>query len=62
MHSFQSCFIFVCSGFLFVCVVYTIKSDFYEMSPLAKVKWQDVPDFGEIAFKSHDASAECVSL
>ncbi|TKS86193.1 Protein phosphatase 1 regulatory subunit 37 [Collichthys lucidus] len=37
-------------------VVYTIKSDFYEMSPLAKVKRQDVPDFGEAAFKSHDAS------
>lgn len=49
---------YFCLQWFSVClrVVYTIKSDFYEMSPLAKVKRQDVPDFGEAAFKSHDAS------
>lgn len=39
-----------------LCAVYTIKSDFYEMSPLAKVKQQDVPDFRGAAFKRHDTS------
>lgn len=49
---------YFCLQWFSVClhVVYTIKSDFYEMSPLAKVKRQDAPDFGEAAFKSHDAS------
>lgn len=49
---------YFCLQWFSVClrVVYTIKSDFYEMSPLAKVKRQDVPDFGEAAFRSHDVS------
>lgn len=37
-------------------VVYTIKSDFYETYPRAKVKQQDVPDSGEASLKSHAAS------
>ena len=49
---------YFCLQWFSVClrVVYTIKSDFYEKSPLAKVKQQDGPDFREAAFKSHAAS------
>ena len=47
--------------FVGLCLVYTIKPDFYEISPLAKVRQRDVPDSGGAALKSHDAS-ECVSL
>lgn len=49
---------YFCLQWFSVClpVVYTIKSDFYEMSPLAKVKRQDAPDSSEAAFNSLEAS------